>query len=189
MNEMNGMLFCECLLGVMLLVIIALVVYILQLRRKERKIQDLVETLESDHPVLFQRLQNLEHDESIQLIEKRMTMLRHFLAAGVSDDPARMDAVLKELDELVAKRREFMREIRLIYGRMQPNMIRYFQKCGLTEEEIELCSLYALGLNGKEIQQYTRNSRHYQDVGLIRKKLDLGEHDKNIDRIIQALLR
>ena len=189
MNEMNWLLVCECLLGVMLLVIIALVVYIIRLRRKEKKIRDLVEMLEADHPIISRRLRNLENDESIHLIEKRMKMLRHFLAAGVSDDPARMDAVLKELDELVAKRAEFMREIRLIYERMQPKMIDYFRKCGLTDDEIELCSLYALGLNGKEIQQYTRNGRHYQDVGLIRKKLDLGEHDKNIDRFIRALLR
>lgn len=57
----------------------------------------------------------------------------------------------------------------------------------LTGEELEICCLYALGLNGKTIQQYTGDSRHYQNVGIIRKKLGLGEHDKNINGYINSL--
>ncbi len=53
--------------------------------------------------------------------------------------------------------------------------------------KLEICCLYALGLNGKTIQQYTGDSRHYQNVGIIRKKLGLGEHDKNIDGYIKSL--
>ncbi len=62
-------------------------------------------------------------------------------------------------------------------------------ECGLSDREVEICCLYALGLNGKTIQQYTRDGRHFQNVGLIRKKLGLGEHDRNIDGYIRSLLK
>ena len=72
---------------------------------------------------------------------------------------------------------------------MQPLMMERFRESGLTDREVEICCLYALGLNGKTIQQYTRDGRHFQNVSLIRKKLGLGEHDKNIDGFIRSLQR
>ena len=82
-----------------------------------------------------------------------------------------------------------MRQNRMLYERWQPDMIARLRVCGLTDEEIEICCLYAMGLNGKTIQQYTQDGRHYQNVGLIRKKLGLGEHDKNIDGYIKSLIK
>ena len=93
------------------------------------------------------------------------------------------------MDRTVADPAEFMRQIRLIYGRMQPVLMARLEEGGLTEREIEICCLYALGLNGKTIQQYTHDGRHFQNVSVIRRKLGLGEHDKNIDGFIRSLLK
>jgi len=82
-----------------------------------------------------------------------------------------------------------MERTRQIYESWQPDMIAHMRACKLNDREIEICCLYALGLNGKTIQRYTRDGRHYQNVGLIRKKLGLGEHDKNIDGYIRSLMK
>ena len=107
----------------------------------------------------------------------------------MAGDHERCNAILDDLEELVADPAVFTRQLRLIYSCLQPVMMSRLLECGLTEREVDICCLYALGLNGKAIQQYTHNGRHFQHVGQIRKKLGLGEHDKNIDGYIRDLLR
>ena len=97
--------------------------------------------------------------------------------------------ILEEIDALVADRDEFLRQTRLVYERLQPQMTGLLRENGLTDRQVEICCLYALGLNGKTIQQYTRDGRHFQHVGHIRTKLGLGEHDRNIDGYIRSLLK
>lgn len=177
------------LLGVMLVVIILQWHYLVVTRRKQRDHDAMIASLEQERPALALMIHSLEDDEARQLIRQRSELIERMLAAAVSGDPGRSNAVLDEVDRLVGDKEEFMRQTRLIYERLQPWMITRLRECGLTDEEIEVCCLYALGLNGKTIQRYTRDGRHYQNVGLIRKKLGLGEHDKNIDGYIRSLLR
>lgn len=187
---MNAWTFILTILVVAMAVVIALLWrHIRVAKRKQERMDALRRFLEKERPALVQMIRLSGDDESRQLIRKRSELLDRLLAAGVSRDSVRSDAVMDEVDELVAERNEFMRQTRLIYERMQPQLIEHLRGRGLTDEEIEICCLYALGLNGKEIQQYTKDGRHYQNVGLIRRKLGLGEHDKNIDGYIRSLLK
>jgi len=174
---------------VMLAVIIAQWIYIHRLKPRKKAREDFLQALSESRPALAQMIQVTEDDESRQLIRHRYDLLGKLLASGVSGDVVRKENLLDEVDRLVADRDTFMRETRLIYERMQPYMIETLRAHGLSDSEIEVCCLYALGLNGKSIQQYTRDGRHYQNVGLIRKKLGLGEHDLNIDGYIRSLLK
>ncbi len=176
-------------LGVMLVIIIIQWHYLVRTRSEEHKFTAMLASLEEERPALAEMVRVIEDDEARQLIRNRYELIERLLAAAVAGDPDRSNAVFDETEHLVAERAEFMRQTRLIYERMQPRMIARLRECNLTDEEIEICCLYALGLNGKSIQQYTRDGRHYQNVGLIRKKLGLGEHDKNIDGYIRSLLR
>ncbi len=184
-------------IGILLIVLLAgsCVVLILQrrqmkaMKRGQRQTETLLRSLEEERPALAQMIRHIKDDEPRQLIQQRSELLGRLLAAGVSHDSDRSNAVLDEVDRLVEERTEFMRQTRLIYERMQPTMMERLRECGLNDEECEICCLYALGLNGKEIQQYTKDGRHYQNVGLIRKKLGLGEHDRNIDGYIRSLLK
>ena len=55
--------------------------------------------------------------------------------------------------------------------------------------EIEHCCLYAIGLNGKMVTNFTNIKRHYHIGSSIRKKLGLNEHDTNISIYIKKLLK
>ena len=159
-----------------------------RLRDHQRRVEELLRTME-ERPALKQMAETPADDEARQLIKHRYNLISELLAAVVSGDHERCNAILDGLEELVADPAVFTRQLRLIYGRLQPTMMSHLLNCGLTEREIDICCLYALGLNGKAIQQYTHNGRHFQHVGQIRKKLGLGEHDKNIDGYIRDLLR
>lgn len=159
-----------------------------QLRNNQRKMPDFFRMME-ERPALMQMAQTTEDDEARQLIKHRYNLVGDLLAAVVAGDHERCNAILDSLEELVADPAVFTRQLRLIYSCLQPVMMSRLLECGLTEREVDICCLYALGLNGKTIQQYTHNGRHFQHVGQIRKKLGLGEHDKNIDGYIRDLLR
>lgn len=177
------------LLGVLIVIIILQWHHLIQVRNKQRDITTLLSSLERERPALAEMIRYIEDDEARQLIRQRTELIERLLAAAITGDPVRNNAVFDEVDRLVGEPAEFMRQTRLIYERLQPVMIARLRESDLTDEEIEVCCLYALGLNGKSIQQYTRDGRHYQNVGIIRKKLGLGEHDKNIDGYIRSLLR
>ena len=166
---------------VVLLVLMVVIIacqwhYISVSRKTQREIKDELQRYSSD-------------EQKRNLIEHRAALVSRILAAGVTKDPERSQAVLEEVDDLVSNREKFMHQTRLLYEEWEPAMMARLHECGLTESEMEICCLYALGLNGKSIQQYTQDSRHYQNVGLIRKKLGLGEHDKNIDGYIKSLIK
>ncbi len=184
-------------IGILLIVLLVGVSVILVRQRRQLKqiklikqqLEGRLRILEEDQPVLAQMAQLREEDETFQLIRNRYDLVAELLAARVSGDAERTDTMLEHVDQLVADPAEFMRQLRLIFARMQPLMMERFRESGLTDREVEICCLYALGLNGKTIQQYTRDGRHFQNVSLIRKKLGLGEHDKNIDGFIRSLQR
>ena len=160
-----------------------------RIRCKLDEMSSLLDSLERERPALAKMVRHNENDETRALIRHRYDLISELLAAAVSGDPGRSDAVMEEVDKLVENPEEFMRQIRLIYARMQPRMMERLDACGLSDREKEICCLYVLGLNGKTIQQYTHDGRHFQNVSVIRKKLGLGEHDKNIDGYIRSLLR
>ena len=177
------------LLGAMTAIVIAQWRYIVRTRRDQRNLSRLLSSLEEERPALARMIHSIKDDEARQLIRNRSELVEKILAAAVAGDPDRSNAVLDEVERLVEERTEFMRQTRLIYERIQPRMVERLRESGLDDEEVEICCLYALGLNGKAIQTYTGDSRHYQNVGIIRKKLGLGEHDRNIDAFIRSLMR
>jgi len=175
-------------LALLIIIIIAQWRYIVLSKRRQRELESKMLSLLEEKRALDEVLSHSGDSRSRDLIMHRARLIAQMLAAGVSGDARRFDAVMAEVDQLVSDRAEFMRQTRMVYEQWKPAMINRLRECGLTEEEMEICCLYALGLNGKTIQQYTRDGRHYQNVGLIRKKLGLGEHDKNIDGYIKSLL-
>ena len=182
-------LILGCVLAVGMIVIIVLQWrYITHFRNRQQSLEEKLRSLENEKHVLDEVLLLYPEDEHAQgLIKHRGSLIDRMLVAGVTGDQERSLAILDEVDRLVSDRAEFMRQIRLLYESWHPGMMARLHECGLTDEELEICCLYALGLNGKTIQQYTGDSRHYQHVGLIRKKLGLGEHDKNINGYINSL--
>jgi hypothetical protein len=177
------------LLGAALVALFFLYRVYARCRRELQRTTEERARLERERPTLAHMTRHLADDETRQLIRYRYNLLGRILAAEVAGDSSRIDEILEEVDALVADRNEFLRQTRLVYERMQPQMTGHLRERGLTDRQVEICCLYALGLNGKTIQQYTRDGRHFQHVGHIRKKLGLGEHDRNIDGYIRSLLK
>ena len=119
-----------------------------QVERKQQRLESQIHSLEEERPALAQMARLKGDDETFQLIRNRYDLTAELLAARVSGDAERTDAMLEHVDQLVADPAEFMRQLRLIFARMQPLMMERFRESGLTDREVEICCLYALGLNG-----------------------------------------
>ena len=70
----------------------------------------------------------------------------------------------------------------------QPKFMAYLRSKDLTDWEMNYCCLYLVGLNGKEIGEYINLKRHYTYGSVIRHKLGLGEHDKNLANHLKNLI-
>lgn len=175
-------------LGVMVLIILSQWGFIVWFKRMHRTTLSQLGSMELELKRLKQAVVSPDENRVQELLRHRASLLGRLMIGEINGDGSYNDAVLEEVSLLVQDRDAFMRENRLLFERWQPGMVRQLREAGLDEREIEICCLYALGLNGKEIQQYTGDGRHYQNVGLIRKKFGLGEHDKNIDGYIKSLM-
>lgn len=182
-------ILCIVLLAALILIIVLQSLWIARYKKSQRQAQDLIKTLEMERAMLVRLRDQVEYKDIRQLLERRASLIGRLMAAGISGDSQQHESVLEEVGSLVAERETFMQENLQLYERWQPAMIARLRECALTDEELQICCLYAMGLNGKAIQQYTGDGRHYQNVGLIRKKLGLGEHDKNIDGYIKSLIK
>ena len=69
-----------------------------------------------------------------------------------------------------------------------PEFIEILKKQRLTDEEINICCLYAIGLKGKDIKTYTNQSRLYIQSAEIRHKLGLTEKDTNLSIHLRNML-
>lgn len=175
--------------GVMLVIILVQWIFIARHMRKRRSPLSEIGMIEAERKFLDQILDSTESVRLGELFRHRASLLGRLMIGEIVGDGRENDSVMEEIAKLVEEREEFMYQNRLLYEHWQPEMARRFRDAGLNDKEIEICCLYALGLNGKTIQQYTRDSRHYQNVGIIRKKLGLGEHDRNIDGYIKSLMK
>ena len=176
-------------LGVLVAIILSQWYFLARYERRHQSSQQQLKSLEVERRYLESILDKAKDEPVKELLRHRASLIGRLLVAEISGDSEVNDSVMNEIGALVAEREEFMRQNRLLYERWQPEMVERLRASGLTDEEVEVCCLYALGLNGKTIQQYTQDGRHYQNVGLIRRKLGLGEHDKNIDGFIKSLLK
>lgn len=177
-------------LGVMLLIILSQWLFIVWFKRMHRSTLSYLQTLEGEVRNLEQMVGTEDEKQVRELMHHRASLLGRLMIGEISGGDGREnDSVMEEIATLVAEREKFMYQNRLLFERWQPAMTAHLREAGLDDREIEICCLYALGMNGKSIQQYTQDGRHYQNVGIIRKKLGLNEHDKNIDGYIKSLMK
>ena len=67
--------------------------------------------------------------------------------------------------------------------------MEYLEQHELSADEINYLCLYAIGLRGKEVGEYTQMKRHYIVSHEIRKKLGIDEHETNIGPYIRRLMK
>ena len=122
------------------------------------------------------------------IVAQRIELLNKFFTVYITNNSEISRKVDKELDELLANKDLFMSSTRLAFAGSHPKFIKYLEEHNLSEQEIEICCLYAIGLKGKDIKAYTSQPRHYNQSADIRHKLGLTESDTNLSIFLRDML-
>lgn len=135
---------------------------------------------------------NILDDKDLDLsvrrsVAERLTLLNKFVAAIIVH--CRLNEAVEELRQLMNDKRQFLESTRLSFAFAHPEFIKYLSKQGLTDNEIEFCCFYTIGLNGKDIANYMemRQSGYYKFSSNLRKKFALEEKDTNINIFLRNL--
>ena len=127
-------------------------------------------------------------DETKVVIRERLEVLNKVIISHITDTSSANKKAFQELEALVADRDSFIESTRLTIEGNNPEFITALKKQGLTDEEINICCLYAIGLKGKDIKAYTSQPRHYNQSADIRHKLGLTENDTNLSIFLREML-
>ena len=136
---------------------------------------------------LRKALQENKLDKEVcRLVEERLNVLNNFVAANISGSFTTV--AYNELAKLMADQAHFLNSTRASFHIAHPQFLAYLKKNGLTDEEIEYCCLYCIGLNGSEILAYLNKPSIYNISAVLRKKLDVEKKIK-IDVFLQKKMQ
>ena len=127
-------------------------------------------------------------DETKAVIRESLEVLNKVIISHITDTSSANKKAFQELEALVADRDSFIESTRLTIEGNNPEFITALKKQGLTDEEINICCLYVIGLKGKDIKAYTSQPRHYNQSADIRHKLGLTENDTNLSIFLREML-
>ena len=127
-------------------------------------------------------------DETKAVIRERLEVLNKVIISHITDTSSANKKAFQELEALVADKDSFIESTRLTIEGNNPGFITALREAGLTDEEINICCLYVIGLKGKDIKAYTSQPRHYNQSADIRHKLGLTENDTNLSIFLREML-
>ena len=119
-------------------------------------------------------------DETKTVIRERLEVLNKVIISHITDTSSANKKAFQELEALISDRDSFIESTRLTIKGNNPGFITALREAGLTDEEINICCLYVIGLKGKDIKTYTNQSKLYIQSAEIRHKLGLTENDTNL---------
>ena len=127
-------------------------------------------------------------DETKAVIKARLDVLNKVIISQITGTTSANKKAYEELESLLSDKDTFIESTRLTIEGNNPEFITALKERGLTDEEINICCLYAIGLKGKDIKAYTNQSRHYHQSADIRHKLGLTESDTNLSIFLRDML-
>ena len=127
-------------------------------------------------------------EEAKAVIKARLDVLNKVIISQITGTTSANKKAYEELELLLADKETFIESTRLTIEGNNPEFITALKRRGLTDEEINICCLYAIGLKGKDIKAYTNQSRHYHQSADIRHKLGLTESDTNLSIFLRDML-
>ena len=123
------------------------------------------------------------------VIKERIEKMNALFAARILENETDTIAYDDYVKSEISDKERFMNSNRLAFKASHPEFIKYLEKHGLTEYEINYICLYAIGLKGKEVGHYMQLRRHYNISSEIRSKLGIDEHETNIGIYVRKLLK
>ena len=149
-----------------------------------------VNALEDERTELNSLLESSELPAEVRdAVKIRVEMLNGLLAGYITSNDKYEKPYEAWVSEITGNKEAFMNTNRLAFKASHPEFIEYFEKHGLTDDEINYVCLYAIGLRGKEVGDFMQLRRHYHISSDIRKKLGIDDHDTNIGIYIRKLLK
>ena len=127
-------------------------------------------------------------DETKAVIKARLDVLNKVIISQITGTTSANKKAYEELESLLANKESFIESTRLTIEGNNPEFISALKQRGLSDEEINICCLYAIGLKGKDIKAYTSQPRHYHHSADIRHKLGLTESDTNLSIFLRDML-
>ena len=127
-------------------------------------------------------------DETKAVIKARLEILNKVIISHITDTSKDNRRAYEELEALIADKESFIESTRLTIEGNNPEFINVLRSQGLTDDEINICCLYVMGLKGKDIKTYTSQPGHYKQSAEIRHKLGLSENDTNLSIYLRELL-
>ncbi len=127
-------------------------------------------------------------EEMKTVIKQRLALLNKVITSYITDSSSANQEANAQLETLVSDRESFLESTRRSFEAGHPRFMEYLRSRGLTDWEMNYCCLYLVGLNGKDIGEYINLKRHYTYGSVIRHKLGLGEHDRNLANHLKQLL-
>ena len=127
-------------------------------------------------------------EEAKAVIKVRLDVLNKIIISQITGATSAYKTAYEELESLLADKESFIESTRLTIEDHNPEFITALKERGLTDEEINICCLYVIGLKGKDIKAYTSQPRHYNQSADIRHKLGLTESDTNLSIFLRDML-
>ena len=127
-------------------------------------------------------------EEAKSVIKARLDVLNKVIISQITGTTSANKKAYEELESLLADKESFIESTRLTIEGNNPEFITTLKERGLTDEEVDICCLYTIGLKGKDIKAYTSQPRHYHQSADIRHKLGLTESDTNLSIFLRDML-
>ncbi len=160
----------------------------LQLERENLRYE--MSRLEDERDRLTQMLDSREQmaQPLRNALAERLDVLNSILAKELTDRDSYAKPYHEWIDSARKNRTEFMNKTREAFSLSNPEFIAHLRSCDLTDDEINVACLYAIGLRGKDVGEYLQIKSHYNVSSSIRKKLGISTHDTNLNLYIRSLL-
>lgn len=162
-----------------------------KLQLESANLQHEIDILEEEKYKLTGMLEQREElsAEMKAVIRSRLEMLNGLLAKEITSIDS-YDKQFRDYVEILKKdKKKFLVSTRKAFQASHPEFIEYLKQHELTDNEINYACLYAIGLRGKEVGNYTELKRHYNISSDIRQKLGLDTNSSNLGPYIRKLMK
>lgn len=158
-----------------------------ELRSENLQLQ--IQRLEEERLELKDLLNRNELTDAMrEVIRERLTMLHSKLSKDILDGGIESSEYGRWIQSIKKDSESFMQSNQTAFRVSHPGFIRHLEEHGLDNQEINFVCLYALGMLGKEVGEFTKIKGHYNISTAIRKKLGIEEYSGTLRSYVKKML-
>ncbi|MBQ2244080.1 MAG: hypothetical protein II318_07730 [Bacteroidales bacterium] len=181
---------------ILCIIILSLIFYLVinNLKAKNLKLQEaknryilLYNSAKEELSLLSElRTRNVLSKSGMEQLNERIGVLNKFIASHISQSYSQKAET--EIANLMKDREKFIHSTVLSFEVSNHQFIQRLLVCGLSEWEVGICCLYAIGLRGKDIASYLQDKSFYKTSSNIRTKLNIPKNDSTINIYLTRLM-